>query len=43
MKSKRKEIYHTNVMMCVADKFVVICLDSIDNEIEKENVIENIV
>ena len=30
-------------MMCVADKFVVICLDSIDNEIEKENVIDNIV
>ena len=41
--NKRTEIYHTNVMMSVADKFVVICLDSIDNEIEKENVIENIV
>ena len=40
---ERMAIYHTNVMMCVADKFVVICLDSIDNEIEKENVIENIV
>jgi hypothetical protein len=24
-------IYHTNVMMCVADKFVVICTDSIRN------------
>lgn len=23
------EIYHTNVMMCVADKFAVICLDSV--------------
>tara|TARA_B100001758_G_scaffold247889_1_gene268224 strand:- start:24329 stop:25237 length:909 start_codon:yes stop_codon:yes gene_type:complete len=40
---ERIAIYHTNVMMCVADKFVVICLDSIDNEIEKENVIDNIV
>ena len=40
---ERMAIYHTNVMMCVADKFVVICLDSIDNEIEKEDVIENIV
>ena len=26
----RLKIYHTNVMMCVADEFVVICLDSID-------------
>ncbi|MEP6465836.1 MAG: arginine deiminase-related protein [Parafilimonas sp.] len=26
------EIYHTNVMMCVADKYVVICLDSIKDE-----------
>lgn len=24
-----KPIYHTNVMMCVADRYVVICLDSI--------------
>lgn len=24
-----QEIYHTNVMMCVADKYVVICLESI--------------
>jgi hypothetical protein len=30
-------IYHTNVMMCVADKFVVICLDSIQDEQEKKN------
>jgi hypothetical protein len=29
-------IYHTNVMMCVADQFVVICLDSIHNEAEKD-------
>ncbi|MBX9735246.1 MAG: amidinotransferase [Chitinophagaceae bacterium] len=35
-------IYHTNVMMCVADKYVVICLDSIKNETEKANVVANI-
>jgi hypothetical protein len=29
-------------MMCVADTFVVICLDTIDNAIERENVIENL-
>ena len=43
VRSERLAIYHTNVMMCVADKFTVICLDSIDNEIEKETVIENLI
>ena len=36
------EIYHTNVMMCVADKYVVICLDSIKNVQERNNVIDTI-
>lgn len=35
-------IYHTNVMMCVADKYVVICLDSIKNKSERETVISAI-
>ena len=35
-------IYHTNVMMCVGDKFVVICLDSIREAKEKKNVISAI-
>jgi len=30
--NKRLPIYHTNVMMCVADQFAVICLDSIDDK-----------
>jgi hypothetical protein len=35
--AKDYPIYHTNVMMCVADQFVVICLDSIkDNQERKE-------
>ncbi|MBI2731530.1 MAG: amidinotransferase [Sphingobacteriales bacterium] len=29
-------IYHTNVMMCVADKYVVICNESIKNKEEKK-------
>jgi hypothetical protein len=37
-----KEIYHTNVMMCVADQFVVICLDSINNPAERERVMKSI-
>jgi len=32
-------IYHTNVMMCIADKYVVICLDSIRDIAEKRNVV----
>jgi hypothetical protein len=35
-------IYHTNVMMCVADKYVVICLDSITDTNEKAVVIKTI-
>jgi len=40
---ERIAIYHTNVMMCVADRFAVICLDSIDDEIEKRNVVQNLI
>ena len=32
-------IYHTNVMMCIADKFGVICLESITDATERESVI----
>ncbi len=32
-------IYHTNVLMCVAKKFVVICLDAIISESEKNNLV----
>lgn len=35
-------IYHTNVLMCVADRYVVICLDSIINHDEKAQVTETI-
>lgn len=40
--TERLPIYHTNVMMCVADRFVVICLDCIDDELERSKVIETI-
>ena len=35
----RKPIYHTNVMMCVAETFAVICLDSIDDKKERKHVV----
>lgn len=33
--NRRLPVYHTNVMLCVADKFVVICIESIDNKQER--------
>ncbi len=39
---KRKPIYHTNVMMCLAEEFAVICLDSIDDAEEKKNVVKHL-
>ncbi|MHA3046913.1 citrulline utilization hydrolase CtlX [Riemerella anatipestifer] len=40
--TERLPIYHTNVMMCVADRFVVICLDCIDDLDERQNVVDTI-
>lgn len=35
-------IYHTNVMMCVADEYVIICLESVKDVREKEMVVNQI-
>ena len=40
--SKRLPIYHTNVMMSVANQYAVICLDSIDNGIERNSVVDSL-
>jgi len=37
--SNNLPIYHTNVLMCIAEKFVVICLDTIISESEKNKLI----
>ena len=37
-----KEIYHTNVMMCIAEKFAVICLASITDQHERATVSESL-
>ena len=39
---KRVPIYHTNVMMCLAETFSVICLDAIDDKKEKKNVVAHL-
>lgn len=35
----RQPIYHTNVLMCMTDKYAVICLDTIDDEKERASVV----
>ena len=41
-KNQRLPIYHTNVMMALAETFAVICLDTIDDKHEKKNVIKHL-
>ena len=38
---KREKIYHTNVMMCIAETFVVICLSSIDDKAERKHLLKH--
>jgi hypothetical protein len=39
---KRLPIYHTNVMMCVAEDFAVICLNAIDDKKERKQVVDHL-
>lgn len=39
---KREAIYHTNVMMCVAETFAVICLNAIDDKKERKEVLKHL-
>jgi hypothetical protein len=38
--AKGQQIYHTNVMMCIADKYAVICLETIADNEERETMEE---
>lgn len=42
LNGQRHVIYHTNVMMCIGETFAVVCLDSIDNKVERKNVIHHL-
>lgn len=42
VEGERKLIYHTNVMMCVASTFAVVCLDCVDDLSERENLEKNL-
>jgi hypothetical protein len=39
---KGLSIYHTNVMMCVGDRFVVVCLDSVPDPVERKSLADTI-
>uniref|UniRef100_UPI00404B8402 citrulline utilization hydrolase CtlX n=1 Tax=Flavobacterium sp. TaxID=239 RepID=UPI00404B8402 len=39
---ERKNIYHTNVMMCLAETFAVVCADCIDDKAEQKNVLKRL-
>ena len=38
VKNKRLHIYHTNVMLCIADHYAIVCLDAIDNQLERQKI-----
>lgn len=42
VQEKREIIYHTNVMMCLAEEFAIVCLDSIDDKKERKMVVESL-
>tara|TARA_R110002049_G_scaffold4842_2_gene34180 strand:+ start:6928 stop:7860 length:933 start_codon:yes stop_codon:yes gene_type:complete len=42
VEDEREAIYHTNVMMCIAETFAVICLDTIDDKSERKNVLKHL-
>ena len=42
VEGKRMPIYHTNVMMALAENFAVICLDTIDDKSEKKLIVQQL-
>ncbi len=39
---RREPIYHTNVMMCIAETFAIVCVDAIDDKKEKKNILKQL-
>tara|TARA_Y100000034_G_scaffold29585_2_gene35846 strand:- start:131708 stop:132670 length:963 start_codon:yes stop_codon:yes gene_type:complete len=42
VEGERLPIYHTNVMMAIADAYAIVCLDSIDDKKERKNLIKHL-
>ena len=43
VEGQRLAIYHTNVMMCVAETFAIVCLDSIDDGTQRKNLTNHLI
>lgn len=43
VEKKRLPIYHTNVIMCIASEYAVVCLESIDSEKEYRTVVDSLI
>ena len=42
LKLKKNLIYHTNVMMCIADNYAIVCLETIHDKKEREVLISSL-
>lgn len=42
VKGQRLPIYHTNVMMCIADQYAVLCSATIDDPTERQTVLDSL-
>jgi hypothetical protein len=40
--NKRLPIYHTNVMMCIGNRYAVVCLESVDGQTERRKIIDSL-
>jgi hypothetical protein len=40
---EKRQIYHTNVLMCVGAEFVLICVEAIPDEKERQKVVDSII
>ena len=40
--NRRLAVYHTNVMMCVAEQYALVCMSSIDDSNDRMNLIEHL-
>ena len=40
--SKNLPFYHTNILLCIGEGFATVCLDSIQDPIEKKLVVDNL-
>lgn len=39
---ERKAVYHTNVMLCIADRYAIVCAGCLDDPAERENLLNSL-